>query len=393
MHGTRAVIHVDMHALYASVEQLDHPRLRGRPVIVGGTGARGVVATASYEARRFGVRSAMPGATARRLCPDGVFLRPRMARYAEVSAAVFSVFAEFTPVIEGLSLDEAFLDVSASRRLLGSLPAIGALVRARVRERTGLPCSVGMAHNKLLAKLATELAKPDGLFHLPPERVGATLDPLPVERLWTIGAVAARRLAEVGVRTIGELRGADPSAVARAMGSQAATAQRLAAGIDERAVEPDRDGKSIGAECTFDQDLRTLEAAKVRLMRLVERVGERARAAGVEGRVVTLKLRVPPFETSTRRVTLVRPTAATAEVYAAGERLLARWWGESPARRLRLLGVSLSGFGGVCAAQDGLFAPQQPEDRGSDPVLDRINRRFGSGAIRRARGLSADDPE
>ncbi|MFN7552805.1 MAG: DNA polymerase IV [Pseudomonadota bacterium] len=300
MHGTRAERHVDLDAFYASVEQLDHPRLRGRPVIVGGTGARGVVATASYEARRFGVRSAMPGATARRLCPDGVFLRPRMARYAEVSAAVFSVFAEFTPVIEGLSLDEAFLDVSASRRLLGSLPAIGALVRARVRERTGLPCSVGMAHNKLLAKLATELAKPDGLFHLPPERVGATLDPLPVERLWTIGAVAARRLAEVGVRTIGELRGADPSAVARAMGSQAATAQRLAAGIDERAVEPDRDGKSIGAECTFDQDLRTLEAAKVRLMRLVERVGERARAAGVEGRVVTLKLRVPPFETSTR---------------------------------------------------------------------------------------------
>lgn len=393
MHGPRAVIHVDMDAFYASVEQLDDPRLRGRPVIIGGTGARGVVATASYEARRFGVRSAMPGATARRLCPDAVFLQPRMARYAEASAAVFSVLAEFTPLIEGLSLDEAFLDVSASRRLLGSLPVIGALVRARVRERTGLPCSVGMAHNKLLAKLATELAKPDGLFHLLPERVATTLDPLPVERLWTIGAVAARRLTEVGVRTIGELRGADPALVARALGGQAATAQRLAAGLDERAVEPDRDGKSIGAECTFDEDLRTLEAAKVRLMRLVERVGERARIAGVEGRVVTLKLRVPPFETSTRRVTLAQPTAATAEVYAAGDRLLARWWGESPARRLRLLGVSLSSFGGVYAAQDVLFDAQRPGNRASDPVLDRINRRFGSGAIRRARGLSADDPE
>lgn len=391
MERQNAVIHVDMDAFYASVEQMDRPEWRGRPVIVGGAGPRGVVATASYEARRFGVRSAMPGATARRLCPEGIFVAPRMDRYAEVSAAVFEVLHGFTPLVEGLSLDEAFLDVTASLRLLGPLPGIGPRVRAAVRERTGLPCSVGMAHNKLLAKLATELAKPDGTFHLAPEDVHAVLDPLPVGRLWTIGAVAAERLADVGIRTIGALRTADPRLAARALGNHAATAQRLAAGIDDRPVVPDRDGKSIGAEHTFDDDLRTLDAARGWLMRLAERVGERARASGASGRTVTVKLRTPPFETSTRQATLPEATAATADIYGAGERLLSRWWREVPGRRLRLLGLSLSGFEQAAGpAQDSLFAPRR-RGAGSDPVLDRINERFGRGAIRRARGLPADD--
>lgn len=391
MERQNAVIHVDMDAFYASVEQLDRPELRGRPVIVGGAGPRGVVATASYEARRYGVRSAMPGATARRLCPDGIFVAPRMARYAEVSAAVFEVLRSFTPLVEGLSLDEAFLDVTASQRLLGPLPGLGPRVRAAVRERTGLPCSVGMAHNKLLAKLATELAKPDGSFHLQPSEVHAVLDPLPVGRLWTIGTVATRRLGEVGIHTIGDLRRAEPRLVGRALGNHAAGAQRLAAGIDERPVVPDRDGKSIGAERTFDDDLRSLEAARGWMMRLAERVGERARQAGVAGRTVTVKLRIPPFETCTRQATLPDATAATAEIYAAGDRLLSRWWREEPARRLRLLGIALSALEATAgAAQDSLFAPV-PGTRGQDPVLDRINERFGHGAIRRARGLPADD--
>jgi DNA polymerase-4 len=386
------VIHVDMDAFYASVEQLDRPELRGRPVVVGGAGPRGVVATASYEARRFGVRSAMPGATARRLCPDAVFVAPRMARYAEVSAEVFAVLAGFTPVVEGLSLDEAFLDVSASLRLLGPLPTIGPRIRAQVRQRTGLPCSVGMAHNKLLAKLATELAKPDGCFHLEPQHVEATLDPLPVGRLWTIGKVAVERLGELGIRSIGDLRRAEPRRVARALGNHAVEAQRLAAGIDERDVVADRAEKSVGAERTFDADLQTLEAARGWLMRLAERVGERARAAGVAGRTVTVKLRIPPFETCTRQATLAVPTAATAEVYAAGDRLLSRWWREAPARRLRLLGISLSGFDAAPAAgQESLFDAPARAAGASDPVLDRINERFGRGAIRRARGLPAEE--
>jgi DNA polymerase-4 len=336
----------------------------------------------------------MPGATARRLCPEAVFVTPRMDRYAEVSAQVFDVLREVSPVVEGLSLDEAFLDVTASLRLLGPLERIGRGIRARVRERTGLACSVGMAHNKLLAKLATELAKPDGLYHLAPDRVHETLDPLPVGRLWTIGAVAAERLRGEGIETIGALRTADPRRVARALGKHGATAQRLAAGIDERAVVPDREEKSVGAERTFDQDLRTLEAARGWLMRLSERIGERARSAGLAGRTVTVKLRIPPFETFTRQATLPMPVDATGEVYAAADRLLSRWWREAPERRLRLLGVTLSGFDATPeSAQTVLFDPPKRSGARPDAVLDRINQRFGRGAIGRARGLvpGADD--
>jgi DNA polymerase-4 len=394
MAPNRAVIHVDMDAFYASVEQLDRPELRGRPVIVGGAGARGVVATCSYEARRFGVRSAMPGATARRLCPEGVFVAPRMDRYATVSAEVFATLREFTPLIEGLSLDEAFLDVTGSLRLLGPLASLGPRIRAAVRARTGLACSVGMAHNKLLAKLATELAKPDGCFHLEPDAVQATLDPLPVGRLWTIGEVAVGKLAALGVHTIGDLRRADPRLALKALGSHGPQAQRLAAGIDAREVVPDRPEKSVGAERTFEHDLATLDDARGWLMRLCERVGERARATGVAGRTVTVKLRIPPFETCTRQCTLPEATDATGPLHAAAARLLETWWREAPGRRLRLLGVSLSGFEPARGGQDGLFAAAA-RARAPDPVLDRINQRFGRGAIRRARALPPEggDPD
>ncbi len=395
MHIPRAVIHVDMDAFYASVEQLDRPELKGLPVIVGGVGARGVVATASYEARRFGVRSAMPGSVARRLCPAGIFVAPRMQRYAEVSAMVFAILREFTPQVEGLSLDEAFLDVTGSRRLHGEMTDIGLRIRVAVRERVGLACSVGMAHNKLLAKLATELAKPDGTFHLRAERVHEILDPLPVTRLWTIGKVAGERLEKIGVRTIGELRGADPRLLAGALGSHAVGAQRLAAGIDEREVVPDREEKSIGAEHTFDADLDTLDAARHWLMRLCERVGERARAHRLMGRTVTVKLRIPPFETSTRQCTLSAPIDATGSLHDAASRMLDQWWHERSDRRLRLLGVSLSGFEAPAVTQQSEMFGSAARATQPDPVLDRINQRFGRGAIGRARALrkdpSADD--
>jgi len=384
----RAIVHVDMDAFYASVEQLDHPQWRGLPVIVGSDSRRGVVATCSYEARKFGVRSAMPGVTAKRLCPDGIFVAPRMARYADVSRQVFAVLGRVTPEIESLSLDEAFLDVGASLRLFGSLAAIGKRLKADVFETTGLRCSVGMAHNKLLAKLATELGKPDGLYHLLPDRVAATLDPLPVGRLWTVGRVAEERLAAHGIRTIGALRTAPAAVLERLFGSHGATMRRLAAGEDERPVEPERAEQSIGAENTFLDDIVVLDDARAWLMRLTERVAERARRHGLAGRTVTLKLRVPPFETMTRQAQLAAPSAHTRDIYVLGTRILERWWQERDRPALRLLGVTLSGFAADAPQTDLFAAPATGRD---DALVDRINEKFGGGAIRRATGLKREE--
>jgi DNA polymerase-4 len=327
----------------------------------------------------------MPTAQARRLCPHGIFVTPRFERYAEVSRAVFGVFGEVTPEIEGLSLDEAFLDVTGSLRLLGDLESIGRRIKQRVRERTGLACSVGLSHNKLLAKLATELGKPDGLFAIRPDEVAAVLDPLPVGRLWTVGKVAAGKLERYDIRTIGELARAPGPLLTRLFGSHGATLARLAAGEDDRPVEPEREEKSIGAEHTFEHDLATLGAAESWLMRLAEKVGQRTRASGLAGRTITVKLRVPPFETMTRRTTLPQPTASTDVVYAAARTLLERWWGEREAPALRLLGVSLSQF--AEAAPDLLPGARKR----NDATLDRINERFGRDAIRRATALAAPE--
>jgi DNA polymerase-4 len=410
MAGPRAIIHVDMDAFYAAIEQRDHPEWRGRPVVVGGIGKRSVVSTASYEARVFGVRSAMPGSVARRLCPDAVFVAPRMAHYAAVSREVFAVFERFTPIIESLSLDEAFLDVSASLSLFGSARAIGQAIKAGVREATGLSCSVGIAPNKLLAKLASELEKPDGLVELDHESAQARLERLPVGRLWTIGRVAEERLHALGIRTIGDLRRAPEAQVRRALGRHAATARRLARGEDERPVVPDRVERSIGAEHTFGDDLTRLEDARAWLLRLAERVGERARAEGLAARTVAVKLRAPPFETHTRQVTLPRATASTDAIFAAGEALLARWWSERRRPRLRLLGVTLAGLDAeppIADLQPDLFASPRAPASGApsapdlaltsprDDVADAINRRFGARTIKRAatlRAPSGDDP-
>jgi DNA polymerase-4 len=346
-----------------------------------------VVSTASYEARRYGVRSAMPGTTARRLCPEGIFIAPRMARYAEVSDQVFAVFDTITPLVEGLSLDEAFLDVTASRRLLGDEVAIARRIKAEVRARTGLTCSIGVARNKLVAKMASEFGKPDGLSVIAPDEVVAVLDPLPVGKLWTIGKVSADALAKLGIATIGDLRRAPVALVRRALGNHAESAQRLAAGIDERAVLPDRDEKSLGAEHTFDADLTTPDEAHAWLLRLTERVAARMRRHGREGRTVTVKLRTPPFETTTRRTTLAAPTASTTSIYRAARTLADEWWASTRRPRLRLLGVSVSGFDAVEAPQPDLF--QAPDDVAADRVVDRINEKFGSGAMRRAGALRA----
>lgn len=384
MNRDRAILHVDMDAFYASVEQRDDPALAGKPVVVGGLGRRGVVSTCSYEARRFGVRSAMPTAQAQRLCPEAVFLVPRMARYSEVSAQVFAVFGEITPEIEGLSLDEAFLDVSGSMRLFGLPTDMARQIKQRVTEVTGLKCSVGISHNKWLAKLATELGKPDGLFEITHENRERLLDPLSVGRLWTVGRVAQEKLERGGYRTIGDVRRADATTLRRLIGNHAELLQALANGRDDRMVIAQREEMSVGAETTFETDLSSLAEVCTWLLKLSERVGERARRSQLRGRVVTIKLRTPPFHTETRQLTLANTCDATDDIFVAAKRLLERWWLDKGAPSLRLIGVSLSGFN-VEGEGGDLFS--NVESQRKDRIVDSLNQKFGSGTLQRARTL------
>ncbi|MGA7439744.1 MAG: DNA polymerase IV [Luteibacter sp.] len=381
----RAIIHVDMDAFYASVEELDDPSLVGKPVIIGGLGRRGVVSTANYEARKYGVRSAMPTSEARRRCPQAVYIHPRHDRYAAISAVVFEVFAEVTPMIEGLSLDEAFLDVTASLRLFSSIEAIGLKVKETIRERTGLNASVGMAHNKLLAKLSSELSKPNGFLFIRPDEVRGYLDPLPIGRMWTVGKVAEEALHKVGIRTIGDLLRADAWRLNKAVGERhAAMLRTLCLGEDHRPVVTDAPEISIGSEWTFDIDVEDLAIAEAWLLRQCERVGARARGREVKARTVSVKLREPPFVTHSRQAQLPVPGNATPDIYAVARRLLNVWWQQHPRPRLRLLGVTLSGFDARQGdEQQDMFAAPVEEKR-SDGVQDRINERFGAGALVRA---------
>lgn len=386
----RSIIHVDMDAFYASVEQLDRPELRGLPVIVGGLGPRGVVSTCSYEARRFGVRSAMPTGQARRLCPDGVYLVPRMERYSEASEQVFEVFHQMTPLVEGLSLDEAFLDVTASLKLLGTVESIARRIKALILERTGLIASVGMGPNKLVAKLASEISKPDGFLRIRAAEASARLAPLPVGRLWTVGKVTEQALHRIGIRTIGELAACDPVRLSRALGRQASMLQALARGQDDRTVEPERAEQSIGSEHTFDVDVAERATADSWLLKQCERVAERVRSRGLRGGTVTVKLREPPFVTYTRQAQLAAPSASASEIYEVARRLLDSWWQTQPRPRLRLLGVSLSGFDRL--PQEDMFV-EGARGAATDQVQDRINLRFGTGSLVRAGSLRTRDRE
>lgn len=386
MGTERAILHVDMDAFFASVEQGDDPSLLGKPVIVGGLGRRGVVSTCSYEARRFGVRSAMPIAQARMLCPDAVCLLPRMSRYAEISAQVFRVLGELTPEVEGLSLDEAFLDVSGSRTLFGSPSAMAHLIKQRVVSQTGLRCSVGISHNKWLAKLATELGKPDGLFEITAENRQRLLDPLSVGRIWTVGKVTQEKLERAGWRSIGDVRCADLASLRRVIGNQAERLQALANGLDDRAVTALREDRSLGAETTFEVDLVSLQDARAWLLKLCERVGERVRRAGLRGRVVTVKLRTPPFHTETRQTSLANVCDATDDIHAAARLLLEHWWRGQRKASLRLIGVSLSGFDDNPLRAD-LFT--KVSDPRKDRIADALNQRFGKGTLKRARSIDA----
>ena len=378
----RAILHVDMDAFYASVEESDDPTLAGQAVIVGGLGNRGVVSTANYEARRYGVRSAMPMARARKLCPGARFLRPRPARYREVSASVFSVFREFTPLFEGLSLDEAFLDVSESIRLFGPPDLIAEEIRRRIHLRTGLTASVGVAHNKFLAKLASDVRKPDGMFVVERGRVREFLDPMPVERLWGIGKRTAPKLRQIGVLTVGQLRRSEPALLQQALGNRVQHFLRLARGEDDRPVQPGRPDKSISNEQTFEVSLTSRDALLAELLGQAENVAGRLRGRQLLARTVTVKIRDDRFRTVTRSKSMVAPSNSTLTLYRLARALLMRWRGEHPATPVRLLGIGVTGLEGDEGA--GHLAGDSADDNAArrvDRVFDSINRRYEGGVV------------
>ncbi len=388
----RTILHVDMDAFFASVEVLDDPRLKGKPVIVGGTPeGRGVVCAASYEARVYGVHSAMSAARAVKLCPDGVFLRPRGGRYAEVSGWIFDVFHDFTPLVEPLSVDEAFLDVGGCGRLFGGGEDIGRRIKARIRDEIGLVASVGVAPNKFLAKLASDLEKPDGFTVVDPARVQAFLDPLPVSRLWGVGPRSQAVLASLGVETVRELRLCEPTRLEDRLGpAHAAHVSALAVGHDERPVVPDHEAKSIGHEVTFAADIAEREALVDILDGLAEKVARRLRRAGFTSRTVQLKARYPDFSTRTRSLSLPEPTDSTAVLRDAGRDLLDHHLGRR-GRPLRLIGITAQNLAPADARPAELFPDVARErEQTLDALTDEAVDRFGKGAL--TRGLRRRDP-
>ena len=382
------ILHCDMDAFYASVEERDRPELVGHPVIVGGSPEkRGVVSAANYVARKYGVHSAMPAATARRLCPHGVFIPPRIDYYSEVSRQILEIFERFTPLVEPLSLDEAFLDVTGSEHLFGSATDIGGKIKQAVREETRLVVSVGVAPNKFLAKIASDLKKPNGFVVVEPGQVQEFLDPLPVERLWGVGKQGSKVFQRLDIRTIGQLRQWPMETLKCRFGSHGEHLWQLAHGIDDRLVVPERDAKSISHETTFERDITDEEVLRAWLMELTEQVGWRLRRHGLRGRTAHLKVRFADFETITRSLTLPEPTDITQEFWQAAEEMFCR---RLPVGHLpvRLVGMGVSGFDESSMRQGLLFDQEDRQKQaGLDAVSDQIRERFGSPALFRAASL------
>lgn len=378
-----------MDAFYASVEQRDRPELRGRPVIVGATSARGVVAAASYEARRFGVRSAMPGFRAKALCPDGVFLPADMARYAAVSAQIQALYLEFTPLVEPLALDEAFLDISGSAHLFGGPRALAAALKRRIATETALPASIGVAPNKLVAKIACSLGKPDGLRVVERADVRATLAPLSISELWGVGPVLEARLRALGIDTIGALASRDAASLESLVGRRASELAARARGEDERPVEADRAPKSYGEENTFERDVSQLRQIEDTLHAHAAAVARRVRHEGYVGRTVTIKIKLGHADGSSARgpryPLLTRSRSLESATDDAGliGRLACELFHQSGVSEpVRLLGVSLSGLSRPSRASTQLSLFDAPPSRPAlGPVLDAITRRFGAQAI------------
>jgi DNA polymerase IV len=378
----RQILHIDMDAFFASVEQRDDPSLRGKPVVVGSPSRRGVVAAASYEVRPFGVHSAMPMYEARKRCPEAIIVPPRHDRYIEVSREIFAVFRAYTPLVEGLSLDEAFLDVTESAALFGSGADIARKLKDGIRARTGLTASAGVAPCKFVAKIASDLEKPDGLVVVPPERVRSLLAALPIERMWGVGPKTAPKVRAAGYATLGDIATADTARLEELLGSWGKEAQLLARGIDPRPVVPDAEAKSYGAEETFERDLTSREEIETTLLAHSARVAERLLRDDLAGRIVTIKMKSFDFKLVTRRRTIESAVSDTDSIFEAARALLASLPALAP---IRLTGVSVSGLEPSSRVQPGLF------DRGTtdrrrrlEEVSVQIHDRFGDGAVTRA---------
>ncbi len=381
------ILHVDMDAFYASVEALKDPSLAGKPVAVGGSGARGVVMSASYEARRHGVRSAMPSARARRLCPDLVFVQPDFEAYVAASSAIREIMRSFTPIVEPISLDEAFLDVGGAVRLFGPPVRIAEQVRERIRAETGLTASVGVAPNKFLAKLASARAKPDGVLVVPRDGVRAFLDPLPVDALWGVGEKTHEVLLRLGIRTVAELAETSAAVLERVLGDQASRhLVSLARGRDDRSVVPYEAPKSVSHEETFERDVDDDREVLREVLRLSHRVAARLRDDGYRARTVTLKIRLSNFTTLTRSRTLPDATDSAADLHRVGSELYEAL--PFARRRIRLLGVAASGLVESGAEQLALYRAGRWRD--AEGALDRIDRRFGRGTAFPAALLGRD---
>jgi DNA polymerase-4 len=389
VESTRSIIHLDMDAFYASVEQLDHPAYRGKPVVVGadprGGAGRGVVAACSYEARKFGIRSALPISRAYRLCPIAVFVRPRGDRYAEMSDRIFAILREYTDLMEPLSIDEAFLDVTASQRLFGPAAEIGRALKARIRAELGLVASIGLAPNKFLAKVGSDLGKPDGFVVVAPGQERAFLDPLPISRLWGVGPKTEVRLNQMGFQTIGQIARTPLATLEDTLGQGGRDLWELANGLDGRSVEPEQESKSIGAEHTFAEDTADREQIRRTLLELSDRVGQRLRREEVLAGGVTLKFRDHRFHTVTRAAALDQPTDVGDTLFREACALLGKveWRGS----QVRLLGVTATRLRPAAAPPEGqlpLFPGRPDPRRNLARTVDKIRERFGGEAITRA---------
>ena len=378
MEKKRWIMHVDMDAFFASVEVLDKPALRGLPVIVGGESLRGVVSTCSYEARRYGVHSAMPIVQARRLCPQGVYLPVRMARYKELSEQIMAIFHELSPVVEQLSIDEAFLDVSGMELLYGSPQQVGELAKQRIKGELGLTASVGLAPNKFLAKLASDLQKPDGFTVITHEQARSFIAPLPVAKIFGVGRAAQEALLLLGIERIGQLAQVDVRVLQRVFGKNAERVRLLAQGIDNRPVVAESDPKSIGREITYEEDLYGFEACRQQLLVLSELVGYRLRRKGCYGRTLTLKVKYADFKTQTRSLTSEADIVSDEEIYRLSVLLLHKL---SLTKGVRLLGVTVSSLASGTSMALGFEEDTKKERRSQ--LTDALKARFGEKIIHR----------
>jgi nucleotidyltransferase/DNA polymerase involved in DNA repair len=387
VNSDRVIFHVDMDAFFASIEQLDDPSLRGKPVLVGYDGPRGVVAAASYEARKFNCHSAQPMSLAKRRCPEAIIVPVRFTRYREVSGRMFAIFDEYSPQVEPLSVDEAFLDLTGTQRLLGEPESVARRLKQRIKTDLNLTASIGVAPNKFLAKLASDLQKPDGLVIVRPDEIISLLASLPINKLWGVGPVTAGKLQSAGIHRVGDIQKQTPEQLAKLFGQDADRFLRLANGIDHRPVVPDREAKSIGQEQTFGVDVTEPSDVRRVLFEQVEQVGRRLRRHGLSARTVSLKIRYGEFETISRSTTIEQATNGTKELWDAASSVFDKWCTDG-FRPVRLIGMSATQFS-TGPGQLPLFVdPQIERQKKVDAVADQITSKFGTRAMKRGEGLS-----